>query len=340
MIVPKRASRYTWRMQSLRQPVSVVVTVLNEAEDIARGVASLLVQEPSTTEVIVVDGGSTDGTWEWLAAMQERDPRLVAIRDETCSLKYSRGPVSRGRNVAIAAAHTGTIATADAGCTYAPDWLLNLTAPLIEGRAEYALGGSCLDPKDHTVWDVASAPFFSIKLAADEPTKSCTARSMAFTKALWERIGGFPEAVLVGEDTLFDLDARRLTTPAFVANAKAIYYPRNTFRAATHQMARYAVSDGKARVRWARLFRNAGRCGLEALALLSLHWSVIPLLAVLALEAWYAFHRDWKFLPRFGAKAVPARFVFSVAVPWVVATNHVYGLFSTKPQTNVQNSEQ
>lgn len=319
------------------QPVSVVVTVLNEAQDIGRVVTGLLAQEPPATEVIVVDGGSTDGTWEWLAAMQEKDPGLVAIRDETCSLKYSAGPVSRGRNVAIAAARTATIATADAGCTYLPDWLKNLTAPLAAGTAEYALGGSCLDPEDHTLWDLASAPFFSIKLGPSEPTKSCTARSMAFTKALWERIGGFPEAVLVGEDTLFDFDARRLTTPAFIENAKALYHPRNTFRSACHQMARYAVSDGKARVRSARLFRNAARCVLEVLALASLYWSVVPVLVVLALELWYAYHRDWNFLRRFGVKAVLARFVFSVAVPWVVTANHVYGLFSTKQQTNSQN---
>jgi len=92
-----------------------------------------------------------------------------------------------------------------------------------------------------------------------------------------------------------------------------------------------------ARVRWARLFRNAARCGLEVLALASLWWSVIPLLVVLALESWYAYHRDSKFLLRFGLKAVVARLAFSVAVPWVVAANHVFGLFSTKPQTNKQN---
>src|ERR1035438_8548500 len=121
MIIPVCLPRYTFPMQatsvqfsspSVRQPVSVVVTVLNEAADIARGVASLLAQEPSATEVIVVDGGSSDGTWEWLAGMQTKDQRLVAIRDETCSLNFSAGPVSRGRNVAIAASPTSVLATA------------------------------------------------------------------------------------------------------------------------------------------------------------------------------------------------------------------------------------
>jgi hypothetical protein len=189
------------------------------------------------------------------------------------------------------------------------------------------------------VWDVASAPFFSIRLSPTEPTKSCTARSMAFTKALWQRIGGFPEQVLVGEDTLFDFEARRLTKPAFIANAKAHYRPGNTFRSASHQMARYALSDGQAGVRWSRLFRNAARCLLEVLAVASLYWTVVPLLVVLVLESWFAFHRDLRQLGRFGVKAVLARLAFSVAVPWVVAVNQMRGCFTKEPLTNRQNTE-
>jgi hypothetical protein len=325
------------------QPVSVVATVLNEAEDIGRVVPSLLAQEPPAAEVIVVDGGSSDGTWEWLVAEQGRErqaneTRLVAIRDETCSLKYSAGPVSRGRNVAIAAANSQIIACADAGCTYKLDWLRNLTAPLVAGSAEYALGGTQLDDQDYTIWDVASAPFFSIKLSPTEPTKSCTARSMAFTKELWKRIGGFPEEVLVGEDTLFDLEARRRTAPAFISNAKALYRPKNTFRSACRQIARYAISDGQAGVRWARMFRNAARCVLEVLALASLWWSVVPLVVILVLESWFAFQKDWRYLGRFGARAALARFVFSASVPWVVAVNQIRGRFSSKPLTNRQNA--
>lgn len=319
------------------QPASIVATVLNEGRDIERLVTSLLAQEPPATEVIVVDGGSTDGTWEQLVALQAKDERLVAIRDETCSLKHSPGPIARGRNVAIKAAKSNVIACSDAGCRYARNWLANLIAPLVSGDAEYALGGSSIDDDKCTVWDVAAAPFFGIRLAADAPIKSCTARSMAFTRNLWEQVGGFPEHVLLGEDTLFDLEARKRTVPAFIANAKALYAPQFSLRSATDKTARYAVCDGQARVRWSRLFRNAERCAVEIGALALLPWSIIPLLAVLAFEVWVAFRFDWKHLLRFGARAVAARFVFSLAVPWIVAINHIRGLFSNQPLTNPQN---
>src|SRR5580658_668731 len=330
---PLSRPRYTFPMP----PVSIIATELNEIGDIARVVDSLLAQEPPPAEIVIVDGGSTDGTWEWLAGEASREPRLIAMRDESCSLKHSRGPVSRGRNVAIAAAKSSIIACADAGCTYAPDWLGNLTARIAAGEAEYALGGTCLDPDAHTIWDIASAPFFSVRLSPLEPTKSCTARSMAFTKELWQRIGGFPAQVLVGEDTLFDLEARRQTRPDFVVNAKALYRPLNTFRSACRQMKRYAISDGQAGVRWMRLFRNSARCLLQIAALVAVRWTVLPILFVFVLEAWYAFHRDWRILPRFGFKAVLARFAFSVVVPWLVAFNQIRGRFSAKPLSNWQN---
>jgi hypothetical protein len=229
------------------------------------------------------------------------------------------------------------IACADAGCTYAPDWLQNLTAEILAGTAEYALGGSCLDPVEHTAWDVASAPFFSIKLSPNEPQKSCTARSMAFTKELWRRAGGFPESVFLGEDTLFDFAARRMVKPDFVSNAKAIYRPGNTFAQAARQMAGYAFSDGQARVRASRLIRNAARCVFQLVSIIVLPWSVIPLLLMLLIELAFALKKDGRSLLRFGAKVILARLVFSIAVPWIVAANQIRGRFSQAKTTNRQN---
>jgi glycosyltransferase involved in cell wall biosynthesis len=333
------------------QPVSVIATVLNEVEEIGRLVPSLLGQVPPPVEVVIVDGGSTDGAWERLLDEARLHPNLAPIRDESCNLKHCPGPISRGRNVAIAAARFPVIACADAGCTYAPDWLARITAPLIAGSAQYALGGACIDPADPTVWDLASAHFFGVKLSPAAPTKSCTARSMAFTKELWQRIGGFPESHFYGEDTLFDLEARRLTQPAFVERAKALYRPQYTFRSACRQLASYAISDGILGVRRARLYRNAARCIAQLLALLSPlwvvafadgsrsvgWWSLLPLGAVVALEAWFAFHPDWRELIRYGPRALLARFLFSVLVPWIVAVNRIRGSLTGEFQPNRQN---
>src|SRR5580698_5965839 len=139
-------------------PVSVACTVLNEADDIDALIDSLMRQAPSAAEVIVVDGGSTDGTWERLEVVRSKYPTLIPIRDESCNLQRSPGPIARGRNVGIAAATSPVVACADAGCTYHPDWLANLTAPIFTGEAEYSVGGSYIDVTDSTAWDVASAP--------------------------------------------------------------------------------------------------------------------------------------------------------------------------------------
>jgi glycosyltransferase involved in cell wall biosynthesis len=319
------------------QPVSIVATVLNEVEEIAQLVASLLAQIPPPAEVVIVDGGSTDGTWEWLLDAARRNPVLRPIRDESCNLKRSPGPISKGRNVAIAAAISQIVACTDAGCTYAPDWVSRVTAPIIASTAEYALGGARLDLSDPTVWDLASAPFFGVKLSDSAPTKSCTARSMAFTKDLWQRIGGFPESVFFGEDTLFDHQARRLTAPAFVNCAKAVYRPQYTLLSACRQLARYAISDGILGVRPARLFRNAARCIVQVLALLSLPWTVIPLLLIVAIQCWLAFHPDWRIIRRTGPRTLLARFVFSVLVPWIVAANQIRGAMTRQIPANRQN---
>jgi glycosyltransferase involved in cell wall biosynthesis len=321
------------------QPITVIATVLNEAENIVRLVPSLLGLNPPPAEIIVVDGGSSDGTWEWMVEIAKGNPIFKPIRDESCNLKNCPGPVSRGRNVAIAAASSEIIACVDAGCTYAPEWLSRITAPIQQGSSIYALGGSCLDLTDPTDWDIASAPYFGVKYSPTEPTKSCTARSMAFTRELWRRMGGFPEAVLLGDDTLFDLEARSLTAPAFVHNAKALYRPQHTLTSARVQLARYSTSDGVLDVRRARLVRNVLRCLAQVLAVLALPWVSSPFFLVLLMQCWLAFHSDARFIMTRGWRTIWRRFAFSVLVPWIITANHLKGLITKKEPGNAQNAQ-
>jgi glycosyltransferase involved in cell wall biosynthesis len=340
MWVRKGSSHSQRRPEALTRlsSVSVTATVLNEVDDIDRLVSSLMDQSLSPTEVIIVDGGSSDGTWERLRTAASKYPNLIAIQDESCSLKRSPGPIGRGRNIAIAKASSDVIACVDAGCTYDSQWLARLTAPILNGRAQYAVGGSCIDPQERTTWDVASAPFFGIKLSPDGPTKSCTARSMAFRKGLWEQVGGFPEDVFLGEDTIFDLRARKTTMPAFPGRAKAHYRPQHTFGSAVRQVASYAETDGVLGTRPARLFRNLARCVAEVASLALLPWSVIPLLCVLALEIYFAFRLDWRSFPgKSSPRLLGARLLFSLMVPWVVTWNHIAGMMTKSNQPNRQN---
>jgi len=317
--------------------VSVASTVLNESDDIDSLVKSLMQQTLAPAEVIIVDGGSTDGTWERLEAARAKYPTLVPIRDESCSLQRSPGPIARGRNVAVAAASSDILACADAGCTYHPDWLVNLTAPIFAGDSQYSIGGSYIDSANSTVWDIASAPFFGVKLNADAATKSCTARSMAFRKELWRRVGGFPENVFLGEDTVFDSKVRKLVVPAFPERAKASYQPRHTFRSALRQMVSYSVTDGVLGGRSTRLWRNLARCVAEILAIVALVYSSIPLLCVLALEIYFAFRLDWTDIRKAPMRMLAARLIFSFIVPWVVAWYQTVGSFTKKNRPNRQN---
>jgi glycosyltransferase involved in cell wall biosynthesis len=306
--------------------VTVTSTVLNEVEDID-GLVLTLAQQTLRPEVIIVDGGSTDGTWERLQAAREKYPNLIAIRDESCNLKASPGPIARGRNVGIAAATSEVVACADAGCTYDPEWLARLTAPILNGSAEYSLGGSCVDPEQQTIWDLASAPFFGLKQRADDTTKSCTARSMAFRKDLWQRVGGFPETTFLGEDTAFDLRVRKLVKPAYAERAQAI------------MMARYGVADGVLGTRRSRLVRNFLRCVAEVAAIAFLSRTVIPFVLVLLLELYFAFRLDWATFGKHATiKQLAARFLYSMAVPWIVTWNQAVGEFTKTNQPNRQNA--
>ena len=324
--------------------VSVIATVLNEAGEIGLLLASLRQQSLPLDEVVIVDGGSIDGTWEQLVAAQQSMPALRAIRDESCSLRHSAGPIARGRNVAAAASKGDIIACADGGCRYEPDWLERLTATLRDGSADYALGGSRLDLATATLWDVAAAPFLGVKLAANEPTKSCTARSMAFIRDAWQRAGGFPESLFIGEDVLFDQTMRTFTRTAFAANAKAIYTPRNDLRGALRQVSSYAVADGVAGMRPVRLLRNMLRCLAELLGagLLLLvggfPMTALPALLVLTLEIYFAYRLDWRHVRRLDLAVLAARLGFSLAVPWVVAAGQVRGMLRKQYQVNRQNT--
>jgi undecaprenyl-phosphate 4-deoxy-4-formamido-L-arabinose transferase len=63
--------------------VSVVIPIFNEArslDELYRRTEAALASGPRTYELIFIDDGSTDGTWDRLERLHDADPRLRAVR--------------------------------------------------------------------------------------------------------------------------------------------------------------------------------------------------------------------------------------------------------------------
>jgi len=251
--------------------ISVIVTVLNEGASIRRLLDSLAAQTRAPDEVVVVDGGSTDDTVAILQtyADQGRLPLRVLVEPGA--------NISRGRNVAIAAASGDIIASTDAGVRLSPDWLAELVAPFESENPPQVVAGFFL-PDPHTVFEMAMGATVLPTLSDINPEHFLpSSRSVAFTRTAWEAGGGYPEWLDYCEDLIFDFRLRRLFHPfAFAPRAVVYFRPRSSLRSFFKQYYQYARGDGKADL-WRR--RHAIRYLTYLVAgplLLILGWRVSP----------------------------------------------------------------
>jgi len=248
--------------------VSVVVTVLNEAASIGALLESLCHQTSAPDEVVIVDGGSSDGTLKVIENFNSRLPLTVLV--------HSGCTIAAGRNRAIEASNGEFIAVTDAGARLSPGWLEALARPLTEGHADVSSGFFAADPL--SVFELALGAT-TLPLAGEiEPEEFLpSSRSVAFTRKAWFSVGGYPEELDYCEDLVFDLRLRDAGHKfAWVPDAVAHTRPRSDLRSFFLQYYRYARGDGKADL-WRR--RHALRYGAYLALLFGLRAPLVwPLL--------------------------------------------------------------
>ena len=98
-------------MAATRKTVTVVMTVKNDAIGCGVTLDSLAGQTHVPDEIIIVDGGSTDGTVEVIRKHAADNPRIRLIEAVGTN-------IAQGRNIAADAAAGEIIASTDSGCPF------------------------------------------------------------------------------------------------------------------------------------------------------------------------------------------------------------------------------
>lgn len=184
--------------------VTLAATVLNEAETLVEWWRSIISQTRLPDEVVVVDGGSRDGTAERLRELSMEAPFPVRLE----ILPGSN--IARGRNRAVSLAGSEVIAVTDAGCVLDPAWLENLTVPFGEEPGVELVAGF-YQPLVRS-WFEALSACVTLPLPREVRGERFmpSSRSLAFRKEVWERVGGYPEWLDIGEDMYFNHRWREL----------------------------------------------------------------------------------------------------------------------------------
>jgi len=221
-----------------RRRVSLVTTVLNAKEGCAVLLDSLARQTRLPDEAIVVDGGSTDGTQEVVRRAIEHGQRITLIVKPGLN-------IGAGRNAGIEAAAGEIILSTDSGCRLDPHWVENMVRRFEERPdTELVAGVYKIDPHTLTEAVVGTATMRGALDPVDPRTFNPSCRSMAFTKSLWQRAGGFPDWIKV-DDTLFNLKLRRMSVNRrFAADALVFWRPRSTLADIYRQFRHYSTWRG------------------------------------------------------------------------------------------------
>lgn len=148
-------------------------------------------------EIIIVDGGSKDGTWELLEKWSKQIPKLK-IR------QVPGANISQGRNEAIKITDAEIIVGFDSGTKYNDDWLELMLKPFEDDKTSIVGGLTICCGKG--LFAKCMAAFKDEQISAIQPSH----RGIAYYRKVWEKIGGYPEHVSAGEDTWFNTQCMKL----------------------------------------------------------------------------------------------------------------------------------
>lgn len=220
-----------------KENVTVIVTVKNEENTIRKLLNSLMHQSLKPKEIIVVDGGSSDGTWEILRKYCEKFKILKCFR------KFGLN-IAQGRNIAIRKAKSKLIASIDGGCYADKNWLKNLVKKWKETNSDVVAG--VFKPWIKNQWDEIEGYIQCPDIRKLKDGWEPSSRSVLFTKEIWEKVGGYPEDTYTAEDTMFNKKLKAVSAKYALARNAIVYWKmRGNLSRIFRQFYLYGIGDRK-----------------------------------------------------------------------------------------------
>ncbi len=222
--------------------VAIVVPVRNEAATIVPLLESFERLTVFPEEVILVDGGSTDGTVEAMNRYLEGRKLPYGVR----VIILPDALPGRGRNEGIRRTRCSFIACTDAGGRADPRWLEDLMAPMEQDPGCEMVIGKCL-PELSNFFERCT---FYVNLESPRSRSFIFfgGASIAFRKSLWQKVGGYPEDLYPCEDKAFLRKVKRRGLSAAVSDGGIVYWrSRSTLWDFFKQFFLYGRGDAQGR---------------------------------------------------------------------------------------------
>lgn len=179
--------------------LSLVIPTLNEADGISALLKSVHEQTLPISEIVVSDGGSTDGTRELVAA----DPRVILVDNP-------RRHAAAGRNVALQSCTAEWVLFTDGDCRPEPTWAERLIAVAATDPDVVGVGGRLVAQPQSVFESICAHTLLRVILRHDAGSRPVVAKGLdgalvtancAYRRDILQIVGGFDERFAnFGED--------------------------------------------------------------------------------------------------------------------------------------------
>jgi len=281
------------------QNVSLICTVYNEAHNIEDFLNSIFSMNQLPSEIVIVDGGSSDSTGTIIKNYfnnYKGDISTRLIIDDKCNIKCTPAPIARGRNVAITNASNEIIATTDAGCTLDNNWFYKITEPLVRDNNIDVVSGWYIPDSRSSIEKLFAIVMVTPIEKVSEDTFIPSSRSFAFKKSAWEKVGGYPENSYWGEDTFFVLNLRKAGFKFSFINEAIVHWRMRTNIFSFIKTARnYGYGDGFNNIMFSNVIKNTTKVAI-GIILLTLGIFISPYFLIMLLIYWWflPFYKRFK----------------------------------------------